>query len=130
MVAQVKTIAPHLSEHDIQGLILDWLLLNKYYAWRNNSGAVVSEYKGKKRFMRYGKVGSSDILGVLTVKDLGVMLCIEVKLPKNKPTPEQIEFINTINKKGGLAFVTHSLEETIEIIRNHEKKLLTMYYGI
>ena len=114
MVAQVKTIAPHLSEHDIQGLILDWLLLNKYYAWRNNSGAVVSEYKGKKRFMRYGKVGSSDILGL--TRD-GKLLAIEVKSAKGKPTETQLEFIQQVNAHGGKAFVAHSLGEVIEQLK-------------
>jgi hypothetical protein len=36
---------------------------------------------------------------------------IEVRRPGNKPTPEQQQFIDTINEAGGLAFVTRSVEE-------------------
>jgi hypothetical protein len=33
------------------------------------------------------------------------------KRPGNKPTPEQQQFIDTINEAGGLAFVARSVEE-------------------
>jgi hypothetical protein len=41
----------------------------------------------------------------------GRFLAIEVKRPGGKPTPEQLQFIDTINQAGGLAFVAHSIEE-------------------
>jgi hypothetical protein len=34
-----------------------------------------------------------------------------VKQPGGKATPEQQQFIDTINGAGGLAFVAHSIEE-------------------
>jgi hypothetical protein len=41
----------------------------------------------------------------------GRFLAIEVKRPGNKASPEQQQFIDTINEAGGLAFVARSVEE-------------------
>lgn len=56
--------------------------------------------------------GVSDIIGCLPPS--GRMLCIEVKRPGGKPTLEQQNFLDTINRAGGLAFVAHSVEEVEE----------------
>jgi hypothetical protein len=47
----------------------------------------------------------------------GRFLAIEVKRPGNKPTPEQQQFIDTINEAGGLAFVARSVEEVDNTLR-------------
>jgi hypothetical protein len=51
----------------------------------------------------------SDIIGCRL--KTGRFLAIEVKRPGGKPTPEQQQFIDTINHAGGLAFVARSIEE-------------------
>jgi hypothetical protein len=46
-----------MKESEIQGQILDYLRLTGFYAWRNNTGAMVAEYGGRKRSRestRYG----------------------------------------------------------------------------
>jgi hypothetical protein len=53
--------------------------------------------------------GVSDIIGC--IPKTGRFLAIEVKRPGGKPTPEQQQFIDTINAAGGLAFVARSVEE-------------------
>src|SRR4051794_16870720 len=40
---------------------LEWLAQNRYFAWPNQTGAA----KVEGRFIRFGKVGSADILSVL-----------------------------------------------------------------
>jgi hypothetical protein len=102
-----------MLEKHIQRQILEYLDLKGIFAWRNNSGAVFSEYKGRKRMIRYGLKGSSDILGILND---GRFLAIEVKKPDGKPTTEQLEFIDRINKNGGLAFIARSITEVIKNI--------------
>lgn len=59
-------------------------------------------------FYRFGKPGSSDILGIL---DDGRFLAIEVKRPGKEPTEVQREFLENINKNGGLAFVAYSVDD-------------------
>lgn len=56
--------------------------------------------------------GVSDIIGCIPKS--GRFLAIEVKRPGGRLTPEQQQFIDTINQNGGLAFVAYSVDEVEE----------------
>ncbi len=76
-------------------------------AWRVNSGAV----KTDDRFIRYGFVGCSDILGILRG---GRLLAVECKSAKGRLTVAQQSFLDTITKAGGLAIVARGVDDVIE----------------
>ena len=97
-----------VTEHELQKIILEYLNLKGHFAWRNNTGAMVAEYKGKKRFWRAGIKGSSDILGV--AKD-GKFIAIECKGKGKYPTREQKDFLLEVERRGGYACVAWSLED-------------------
>lgn len=103
--------------------ILDYLRLRHIFAWRNNTGAAKVGEGGNSRFIRYGLKGSSDILGCL---DDGRILAIEVKAPKGRVTQEQTDFLASIKKRGGVAFVARSVEDVEReifapsLVRRHE----------
>ena len=61
---------------------LKYLETRGIYHWRNSTGAVRI---APGRFMRFGKVGSSDILGILPG---GRLLCVECKAPDWRLSPE------------------------------------------
>ena len=108
---QVKLLRQHLpqpSEADILHAILDYLALRGITAWRVNSGAT----KIGDRYIRFGKKGMADILGIL--KPNGRLLAIEVKRPGGRATPEQLAFLKQVNDAGGLGFVACSVEKVIE----------------
>jgi len=45
---------------------LDYLKIRGVFAYRQNTGAAEYQDKaGKKRFVRYGKAGASDIVGIM-----------------------------------------------------------------
>ena len=113
-----STVFPQANEHSIQLAILQFLAFAGVYAWRNQSGALPAVYRGRKRLIRFGKVGSADILGVLPG---GKLLAIEVKAMKGKVTPAQQEFLDNINSNGGVAFVARSIED----VQQHIGSLLT-----
>lgn len=94
--------------------VLDYLAIKGIYAWRNNTGAVKTE----TGFVRFGKRGSSDIIGIL---DDGRFLAIECKSKRGRTTPEQDEFIEDINSRGGVAFVAHDVGEAIKVINEVTK---------
>ena len=97
------------TEKDIQKVILEWLTLKKYFCWRNNTGATPFQKKGGGNyFVRYGLVGSGDILGLTKT---GRFFSIEVKAPGKKPTESQLNFMQAINENGGLAFTAHCLND-------------------
>jgi len=52
--------------------------------------------------------GTPDLIGFL---DDGRFLAVEVKVPGEQPTPEQIEFLRQLNDAGGVGLVATSSEE-------------------
>ncbi len=96
-------------EGAVLNAVLEYLHVRRIFAWRNNTGAAVARApNGRNRLIRYGKVGSADILGVL---DDGRFLAIECKAPGGRLTAPQADFIASVNARGGLAFVARSIED-------------------
>lgn len=94
---------------------LQYLTLSGVFAWRNNTGA----YKVGSRFIRFGLVGSSDILGILPD---GRFLAVECKREKGGVLSDaQRGFLETIRQNNGVSCVVHSVEDLQEVI----KKVLT-----
>lgn len=121
-------VAKSPKEREIQRAILDYLaLVPGVSAWRNNTGAMFGEHKGKRWAVRFGAPGISDILGWRTVKDfthqgcchktdaalprVAHFLAIEVKRPGTYPTPAQAAFLETVKAAGGIAIVARSVED-------------------
>ncbi len=101
------------SEKDIQNTIISYLNIAGHYCWRNNSGVMKAEYKGKSRIWRAGLKGSADIIGVS--KD-GKFIAIEVKRRGKKPNPCQEAFLKEIKNRGGHSGVAYCLEDAELII--------------
>tara|TARA_R110002051_G_scaffold178040_1_gene247849 strand:+ start:7308 stop:7646 length:339 start_codon:yes stop_codon:yes gene_type:complete len=104
-----------IKEADVQRQILVWLEYQRKDVpmfWRNNTGAIRLD----KRFIRFGAVGSSDILGVMSD---GRFLAIEVKSAKGKLTKHQKVFLDGIRDAGGVAFVARSIEDVAMGLKLH-----------
>jgi hypothetical protein len=93
-------------EGEIQSEIMRYLDELGVFHWRNNAGAV----KSHGRMIRFGVVGGSDILGVLSD---GRALAIEVKTASGKVTPAQESFLSRVRECGGVAFVARSVDDVI-----------------
>ena len=94
---------------------LDYLHHHGIRAWRENSGGMTSEYKGKKRFVRFsGAPGKSDIIGILPS---GRFLAVECKTGRNKPTEIQQAFLAMVKDAGGLAIVAWDLDDIDEALK-------------
>lgn len=102
------------SEKEIQKTILDYLALKGINAWRTNSGIQFSTYKGKEHVVRLAPRGTPDIIGFLSD---GKFLGIEVKKPGGTVSPEQLLFIEKVNKAGGVCFIAYSLDDVVKIIQ-------------
>jgi hypothetical protein len=99
-------------EGDLVRAVLRYLELRDVFAWRNNTGMVRAEHRGKERIIRYGLPGSSDILGI---DDLGRMWAVECKVGKNKPTALQDDFLRAVRSRGGVALVVRP-DDFVELI--------------
>lgn len=96
-----------LKESDILKVILEYLALRPGKYWRQNTGAVFSTYKGKKRIIRFGRPGAADITGVRN----GKRVEIEVKRPGEVQRDDQRAFEAMIKAEGGIYFVAKSVED-------------------
>lgn len=95
-----------MKEDDITVLIMDALLYSGIWAF-------VTHRPGAYRHLPLMK-GIADILGIV---EGGRFLAIEVKGPKARITPEQIEFIDSVNNSGGLGFFARSLEDVADKVK-------------
>lgn len=100
------------TEKDTQHACLQYLEASKIFHYRNNSGAIVSEYKGKKRFVRFGATGSPDIIVVYRGQYIG----FEIKDVKGKQSESQVAFQEALEKAGGAYYVIRSIDEFVRIM--------------
>ena len=94
-------------ESSLVRTVLDYLIhVKRWKVWRNNTGAVRSD----DRLIRFGVVGSADILGVCPD---GKFLGVECKVRPNKLTEAQEAWGKEIRERGDVVLVVYSLEELI-----------------
>lgn len=101
------------SEKAVVKACLEYLRFKGIVCWRQNTGAAVAQYKGKRRFVRFGVPGISDILGCMPG---GRFLAIECKVGKNTPTSAQHHFLEQIRKAGGVAIVARSVDDVVNAL--------------
>lgn len=94
-------------EGEILRSILDYLAVEKIWAMRLNTGAIVSEYKGRTRFHRYGRPGCADILASFN----GEFVWLECKTANGKQSDAQKEFEAEVKALGHYYFVVRSIDD-------------------
>ncbi|WP_287602702.1 VRR-NUC domain-containing protein [Thiothrix sp.] len=102
------------SEHDIQKAILDYLARCSRVAFAHRQNTGQTKYEdghGETRYVRYGWVGCSDIIGMLTD---GRFLAIEVKSRTGRLSEEQAAFLDCVNAGGGVGIVARSVDDVIK----------------
>lgn len=79
-----------------------------YDVWRQNNAAV---YDAQRKIFRKGSVrkGISDIIGFH--KKTGVILACEIKIPPDKLSDYQIEFLESVRRAGGIGIVVRTDED-------------------
>lgn len=111
-----------MTEKQLETQILDFLsyLPSGYFFKVNNTGLYDPTKKVfRKNMNKHIPLGVADILGCYK----GVFVAMEVKLPSNKKRPqEQIDFINVINKGGGVAGFVTSISEAHSLIEEITKE--------
>jgi hypothetical protein len=107
------------SETDLVRACLQWLKLAKPRGvwWRANTGAVTMPYTSghpcgsKRRFVRFGEPGMSDIQGVCD----GAAWFIECKMPKGKLSASQVAFRDAVGKAGAFYAVARSIQDLEQV---------------
>lgn len=97
------------KEQDIQKTIIEYLRLKHFVVFKHHStGSTIRENKAV--FFKHGDRGISDLIAC---SPKGQFVAIEVKKKGKKPSPEQVDFIRTVIKNGGLAFVACSIDDVM-----------------
>lgn len=102
----------HELEKDIQRGILDLLAYSRFVAVKYHSTVGVAR-EGKYVPIKTGVVGTADILACAPN---GRFWAIEVKRKGGRATPEQLDFLQRVEKNGGVAFVAYSVDDVLRKI--------------
>jgi hypothetical protein len=97
------------SESDLQRTVISYLKTHRIFHWRQNTGAVAAEHKGKKRFIRYGWPGLPDIFAVIGQRIVG----IELKSKTGQQTQAQFQFEQDFTQAGGVYILARSLQDVL-----------------
>lgn len=116
IIKKFRNLQPTANQATRQ--ILDYLNMSGFYAWRQNNAAVYDEKKGVHR-AGHTENGVADIIGIH--KATGKMIAIEVKVGKDKLSPDQIRFLDQIRSAGGLACAASCAGDVVEYLENNLK---------
>ena len=113
---KLKLTGTDPKEAAILASVLQALNFYPSVAWakRMNSGAYVIQADGKRRFIKYGFEGCSDIIGQMKPRregEPGAWLAIEVKTATGRVSEAQAAFLEEVSAHGGLAFVCRSVSD-------------------
>lgn len=99
----------HVSESLVVSACIKWLWSHGCYIWRNNTGMLFDK---KNRPVRYGYVGSPDIIGMTPT---GRFLGIECKSPTGGDLSEpQERFRDRCRANGGIYLTIRSVDQLEE----------------
>lgn len=104
-------------EGAIKNAICAWLSYQPgIKVWVNDSVGIFDPVRKiyRKSFSPYKIKGVADILGIM--EPTGRFLAIEVKVKGKYPSPEQRQFLEMINRMGGLGFVARSVEDVAKAL--------------
>ena len=99
-----------MSETALMMQIRDALLATgRVLLWRNNTGKLKDR---TGRWVTYGLgLGGADLVGML--RPDGRFLAVEVKIPGERPTPEQEAWHRAARAAGAIVVVAHSVTEAL-----------------
>jgi hypothetical protein len=113
-------------EAAVQKCVTDYLTAKRVLWFRMNSGAVVSEYKGKSRMIRYGTPGCADLVAfpkasithlcgqcenVLTTSPAIMVFWLEIKAPNGVQSDAQKSFQQLVESNGHRYALIRSIED-------------------
>jgi hypothetical protein len=102
-----------MKESDLLSYALSSLKLSGLVAWRVPNGPVLHSIGSNQIRKKSPIKGFPDIAGVMPN---GKFFAIELKTPKGRLSPEQVEWISKLNMSSAMAVVLRSREEIDEFI--------------
>lgn len=103
-----KTDLKPISANALTKAAIHYFSAKGFECWRQNSAGL---YDPIKKVFRSNSVkkGVSDIIGFHKLN--GQFIAVEIKVGKDKLSPEQSEFLRQVEKAGGVAIVVKSIND-------------------
>ena len=106
------------KEAELQVAVLQFLKARGIEHWRVPVGPVMrGGGKSQVRFSPSPIKGHPDIAGVLKRKTPGRYFVLELKRPKGKVTPEQVEWLVRLQLAGAACALIRSLDDLFRVMR-------------
>lgn len=100
----------HVSEHETQSAILEWLDIKRIFHYRQNTGGA----KLKGFYVKFGRPGAPDIVAVIEGRFIG----IEVKREGKVQSKKQVEFEMELFRAGGQYILAYSLDDVTRVLES------------
>ena len=102
--------------NELTNKIINFLILNGYRAWRNNAvGIFDPKTKRFRKQPKNGNQGTSDVLGFH--KKTARFVAVEIKIGSDELSESQIEFLDTVEKAGGIAIEAKTFDGFLKSIK-------------
>jgi len=98
--------------------IINFIYENGGYAWRASSTGIYDQ--GKQAYRTAAKKGVSDILACIPPS--GRLIAVEIKIGRDRLSPEQDGFIRNIRAVGGIAFTACNFDDFVVEWESYVKK--------
>lgn len=106
-----------MRERTIQAQILQALgSRDDVRIWRHGTG--VGRALHNDQVLSWGLKGSSDLVGIVSVRGRGYFLAVEVKSAQGRLTPEQSLFGAMVQQLGGCYVIARSREEAVAAVES------------
>jgi hypothetical protein len=110
-----STKLPAATANNLTKQAMRVLDLKGFRVWRQNNGGV---YDPVKKIFRKGSStpGISDILGFH--RKTGIIVACEIKAGKDKISPDQEVFLNSVKRAGGHAIIIRTVDDITELYKS------------
>lgn len=119
-----------MTELDTQHAIIDLIRLRGGVVTRINSGSMLAKSQTDRVYrVQLADKGTSDLICAYK----GVPIYIEVKYGKNKATPEQIAFLESVAEAGGVGLVAYDvdfIEDILDLIDKNARPGKSLLFEI
>jgi len=112
------------KESDIQKAIKDYLLLIGAVVVKHRNVGIRKPDGGFIPVAR-DEIGAADL--VACVPPNGKYLAVECKNEKGKPTPAQLDFLERVKTKGGIAVLARSIDDVRDALQKDALKDLSRF---
>jgi hypothetical protein len=102
-----------IKEADIQKQIMDYLKLKRFIVFKHRNVGIYKQSTGKYIPLAFGEKGISDIIAC---SPNGRFIAIECKKKGNKPSPDQLEFLDRVHRNNGIGIIAYSLDEVMRLL--------------